>query len=135
MPTVLRACPVQGCSQLTTGGRCAAHRVSRPRPRTATRGYGSAWQRLRLVILKRDPICTLCHRERSVEVDHRVPRSQGGADDERNLCGVCKRCHGRKSVAVDGGFGRPRAPRIAGAPSGMTSLRVKLPITHRRAAS
>ena len=42
-------------------------------------------------------------------VDHIIQRSAGGADAWSNLQTLCARCHSRKTVMQDGGFGRPRA--------------------------
>ena len=86
--------------------RTTPHRAS-----AAKRGYGRRWRKLRLIILRRDPICMSSGCERpSEEVDHIVPRAQGGADSGANLQGLCKTHHSRKTAREDGGFGR--APRM-----------------------
>lgn len=62
---------------------------------------GAAWDRLRRRILKRDnrecqlggPNCL----ETASQVDHVVPISQGGTDDEDNLASACRQCHMEKS--------------------------------------
>jgi 5-methylcytosine-specific restriction endonuclease McrA len=51
------------------------------------------------MILARDPVCTLCERAASTEVDHIKPRHLGGDDTEENLRGVCGECHGGKTAA------------------------------------
>lgn len=68
------------------------------------RGYGSAWDKLRLVILSRD--CYLCqpckHNGRvtpATAVDHIKPKSQGGTDDDDNLQAICGDCHAVKTAA------------------------------------
>lgn len=63
----------------------------------------AAWKRLRLVILRRDPLCKLCK-------DQERPRPSGVADhihdhkgdprlfyDPNNLRGVCKPCHDERT--------------------------------------
>ena len=74
----------------------------RRRGSPAKRGYGTAWRRLRLVILKRDPYCTIgTHCDGlapSTEVDHITPKREGGSDAPSNLAGVCARCHGAKTA-------------------------------------
>lgn len=45
-------------------------------------------------ILARDPICTICGRRRSAEVDH---LRAGDDHSDANLRGVCAPCHLRKS--------------------------------------
>lgn len=110
----LKPCSHPACGVLVRGaGKCPKHRTNRQAERDRgtrqQRGYGKSWQRLRLLILDRDPICCECGRAASTEVDHKVPMSQGGStDDPDNLAGICKPCHGRKSVKEDGGFGRLR---------------------------
>lgn len=62
------------------------------------------WNRIRKIILERDPICQIgvnqitmnrhprCTVE-STEVDHILPRENGGTEDPSNLRGVCSNCH------------------------------------------
>jgi len=68
------------------------------------RGYGAAWDRLRISILERDQYvcrcvtCTAKGRIRpATEVDHVTPKSQGGTDDPGNLCAINRDCHLAKS--------------------------------------
>jgi 5-methylcytosine-specific restriction protein A len=103
-----RPCSKPGCPALATIGRhCAAHQPTvkrEDRRETAhQRGYGATWRRLRLIILARDPICTDpfgIHAKQheivpSVDVDHIVPKSQGGLDRNDNLRGLCHSCHSK----------------------------------------
>ena len=91
-------------------GRCAFHgaldrkRLEELRPSSLARGFDRAWRKLRAQVLREEPWCRRCGRE-STEVDHRIPRSQGGTDDRENLQGVCKPCHSRKG-AKEGRWGR-----------------------------
>ena len=68
------------------------------RPSPSKRGYGRRWQRLRMMVLRRDPICTVpgCI-ESSTDADHIVPKSQGGDDSMENLQGMCHGHHSRKT--------------------------------------
>jgi len=59
------------------------------------------WHQLRESILERDNYrCTNCTRPeeivQSLQVDHIVPRSQGGSDRFSNLHTLCNRCHESK---------------------------------------
>jgi 5-methylcytosine-specific restriction protein A len=80
-----------------------------------SRGYGAAWDKLRLAVLKRDHYvcqCSECKAQDRVtpatEVDHRIPKAQGGTDDPSNLQAINAVCHQRKTQAETG---RPLKPR------------------------
>lgn len=63
---------------------------------------GSAWQKLRLTILKRDGyVCYVCHLPGADEVDHIIPVGEGGArSDPANLGAIhSEPCHEEKSKA------------------------------------
>ena len=84
-----------------------------PRERTAARGYGGNWQRVRLWHLAHHPLCEDCN-ERGLtvgatEVDHVERLCDSGDHSEGNLRSLCKSCHSRKTVREDGGLGRPKA--------------------------
>ena len=75
------------------------------------RGYGAAWDRIRLQALKRDGyLCQPCLRAGRITeakaVDHIKPKAQGGSDDLANLQGICDQCHADKT-ARDEGWKRP----------------------------
>ena len=71
------------------------------------RGYGSAWTKLREVIIKRDyGLCQQCKREgrlnpyrkgQGFAVDHVVPKSLGGTDEPGNLMLLCQSHHSSKT--------------------------------------
>jgi 5-methylcytosine-specific restriction protein A len=70
---------------------------------TTERGYGAAWQRLRVRILERDKyLCQSCLRAGRVtpatDVDHIKPKADGGTDDDGNLESKCKPCHDAKTI-------------------------------------
>ena len=74
------------------------------------RGYGTAWDRLRDTILKRDGyLCQMCKVAKRVtsanHVDHIKPKADGGTDDPDNLQALCKACHADKT-AGEGAIGR-----------------------------
>lgn len=105
-----RPCSHPGCGTLTKDGQCQAHRSGRDYDRFRgsrhQRGYGRRWEKLRVMILNRDPLCRACGSAPSAEVDHIVPKAKGGTDHPDNLQGLCKPCHSRKTATEDGGFGR-----------------------------
>ena len=76
--------------------------------RTRTeRGYGWNWVKLRKFILERDAyLCQECYRRKKLtpatDVDHIVPKSAGGTDDESNLQSLCMACHKMKSMLESG---------------------------------
>jgi 5-methylcytosine-specific restriction enzyme A len=77
------------------------------------RGYGHAWDKLRLVVLARDKhLCQPCRREGRITpataVDHIVPKAKGGTDDLDNLEATCDPCHQAKTLHDQGKRMRPR---------------------------
>lgn len=89
------------------------------------RGYGTAWDKLRQRVLLRDGgICQHCLHESGAvhvgtEVDHRVPKAQGGTDDELNLQTICSAAHRVKTQAETRG-GTPGGVQISKALSART---------------
>lgn len=111
-----RPCRHPGCRALVSGSAyCDQHAKPRfgtfgdaSRGNRHARGYGTNWEKLRLVILRRDNgICQQCLRDGrltavgdkpySAFVDHIVPKVDGGTDDEGNLQTLCRKCHTAKT--------------------------------------
>lgn len=107
-----RPCKHVGCGKLVHDGSgyCAEHQDDRKIGKFADdrrgsrheRGYGSAWEKLRKVILSRDK--GLCqehlrngHYRPARIVDHKIPKSEGGTDDESNLQSLCQECSDAKT--------------------------------------
>ena len=76
--------------------------------------YGRAFWRkkLRVHILQRDPICVMCQREASTDVDHVVPwmTAEGIVSwalfsDPNNCRGLCHADHSIATATFDRGFG------------------------------
>lgn len=101
-----------GCPAVVRGGRyCDQHKLppkatteyDRQRGSASQRGYGAYWRRLRILFLRRHPLCADPfheHGERAVaatDVDHIVPKRQGGTDAWDNLQPLCHACHSRKT--------------------------------------
>jgi 5-methylcytosine-specific restriction protein A len=118
MTKPLSPCPQPGCHELTSGGRCDAHRREQYREQNANRpsprqqGYDSNWERARRAWLFEHPLCVACHAEgrltAATVVDHIVPH-RGDRRlfwDRGNWQSLCKPCHDRKTARQDGGFGR-----------------------------
>jgi 5-methylcytosine-specific restriction protein A len=72
------------------------------RDSAAQRGYDRTWQRLRIMALRREPLCRHCKLkgkyEFATEVDHIVPLAAGGENTFSNLQALCKSCHSRKTA-------------------------------------
>jgi 5-methylcytosine-specific restriction endonuclease McrA len=59
-------------------------------------GSTSRWRKIRQRIINRDRgLCQQCGNEGD-SVDHIVPRSQGGTDDDENLQLLCRTCNSSK---------------------------------------
>lgn len=104
-------CPTPGCPNLSASGKCddCRRRIERRRGGSTARDYGARHQKMRLMVLARDPICrirTHCTGAPSTDYDHIVPRSRGGQDAMENAQGACHECHSAKTAMEDGGFGR-----------------------------
>ncbi|MGE5618439.1 MAG: HNH endonuclease [Sphingomonadaceae bacterium] len=105
-------CSVYPCKNKVpagSGGLCAEHKKTRQigrstRPGMSYRGYKSKWKKTRDQFLKRYPWCVVCGRP-AVNVDHIIPKSQGGTDDENNLQSMCQSCHSRKTAIQSSGWG------------------------------
>ena len=104
--------PCVVCRVLVRDGtsRCPMHKAKATgftKLSRQARGYGSAWDKLRLVVLRRDGgVCQPCQGAgRTVLgniVDHKVPKAEGGTDDMENLQTICKPCHARKTAFESG---------------------------------
>ena len=76
----------------------------RNRGTAAQRGYGARWQRIRLMHLRSNPLCMDpygVHEGRPVpatDVDHILPRREGGSDSDDNLQSLCHSCHSKKTA-------------------------------------
>lgn len=127
MPTnAARPCKHAGCGALVRDGSgyCVAHQSDRRIGKFADdrrgsrheRGYGTAWTKIRWRILVRDKgLCQPCLKlgrvTQAKQVDHIIPKAQGGTDADINLQAICVDCH-RAKTAREG-----RAPARTGATS------------------
>lgn len=73
------------------------------------RGYTHRWDRVRRLFLLANPTCVKCGRLANT-VDHIRPHRGSRALfwDVTNWQPMCARCHSRKTVTRDGGWGRSR---------------------------
>jgi len=112
-----RPCRKAGCGCLCKDGTgyCDAHKalaIGWTRTTTTSRherGYGTAWTVARKQAMRRDK--ALCQPCKSLgryipasEVDHIVPKSQGGGDELSNLQCICNACH-KVKTGKEGGRG------------------------------
>ena len=84
------------------------------------------WARLRRRVLRRSELCHVCRLPGADEVDHIVPRSAGGTNDEANLAPIhANPCHRRKTAreghAVRWGAMRAASRRPVGRHPGLAS--------------
>src|SRR5215216_1466326 len=103
-----RPCVEPGCPNFARPGssKCVEHyrqyeRERSRRRREATHGVykKKKWLLTRLAVLARDPICKVCDRRLSTEVDHIRPLSAGGGPWKlEGLQGICSLCHREKTA-------------------------------------
>jgi 5-methylcytosine-specific restriction protein A len=106
-----KICTRPGCAGLVRGGVCSVcgpRRKERDaqhdarRGTAASRGYDGRWQRIRMAYLKGHPLCAECLKEHRVtvatDVDHIIPKRDGGSDADGNLQALCHSCHSRKTA-------------------------------------
>lgn len=113
-----RPCSRAGCRNYAspTSSRCPAHarQYEQNRGTSTQRGYDSKWRSLRDAFLALHPMCESCLKEGestpATDVDHII--AHRGDDSLRlawdNLQALCHQHHSMKTVAHDGGLGRPR---------------------------
>lgn len=110
MGSIKKVCSRAGCYRSTSDkdGRCPLHkkkynwRDDKERGSSAARGYGRQWRRVRDERMAADKgLCQPCLRKgkytAAAEVDHVVPKSQGGTDEIGNLQSICTACHRTKT--------------------------------------
>lgn len=114
----LRPCSYPGCGALVAERpRCPAHTAAQSgafadssRGTRHERGYGNEWSKARIRILQRDAgLCQLClakgivnycaGKKFGAQVDHIVPKFEGGTDEDDNLQTVCVPCHKEKTAS------------------------------------
>lgn len=91
-----RPCSASGCANLKP---CPTHPdLGRwgGRGSSAARGYGYAWQQQRKRALERDGYACACGAA-ATQVDHVVPKVNGGTDDLDNLASRCDGCANTKT--------------------------------------
>jgi len=101
-----RPCWHRACSAITTTGACDQHprrtygwAPDSDRGSRHERGYDLAWERVRLLVLRRDHhLCQICRLRSANEVDHIRPKSDGGSDEPANLQAACTPCHAAKTA-------------------------------------
>ena len=102
MPSpIKRICLAAGCETVIEGGalRCTVHkRVFNQAGRVGRdKRAERRWEKIRIVVLRRDHhLCRVCNRPGN-EIDHIKPRSLGGTDLLTNLQVLCARCHSVKT--------------------------------------
>lgn len=103
-------CNAPGCGTLVRdgSGRCPRHPregsfADGKRGTRHERGYGTAWDKLRDQVMRRDKgLCQPCKEQQRVRrgtaVDHIVNKDRGGTDDPSNLRCICGPCHAAKTA-------------------------------------
>lgn len=116
------SCRHPGCSAVVSvPGYCEKHQgdvrqwdnKARARLRQAGRALPTndrRWRQLRALVLREQPLCTLCDQAGILRAASVVDHINGDAldNDRHNLQSLCASCHARKTAREDGGFGNPK---------------------------
>lgn len=102
------ACKRSGCAGLVVNGVCSKcgplrrrtdSVVDEQRGTAAERGYGRRWRTVRAMYLRQHPVCDECLRygrvKSATDVHHKIPKRDGGTDEDGNLQALCHECHSR----------------------------------------
>jgi len=110
-----RPCAHSGCPLLTTNKEryCDQHlkernqQIDQRRGTSTERGYDGTWSKLRLMVLRNEPLCRECKKNglivAATDVDHidgKVEHVSFG-----NLQPLCHNCHSRKTAIENHAFG------------------------------
>ena len=101
-----RPCSSPGCPRLTDGRYCEEYAKAEAkryekydRDPAVRRRYGRAWKRIRDSYIQQHPLCEKCGETGKLtpaeEVHHKLPLSQGGTHEQRNLIALCQPCHSK----------------------------------------
>ena len=92
--------------------------LSMPWPTTSrqSRGYDADWNRVRLLVLRRDYGLCQCDQCQggairlrvATEVHHVISKARGGTDAESNLIAISNDCHKRETAAEQGRTLKPK---------------------------
>ncbi|RQZ58133.1 HNH endonuclease [Burkholderia cepacia] len=108
----MKPCKHRGCGALVADGKshCDQHvheavkwKSDAVRGNRHARGYGTAWDKIRQRILRRDiGLCQPCLQTGRVTpasaVDHVISKARGGTDRDENLQAICRDCHATKTA-------------------------------------
>ena len=99
-----RLCNHPGCPELVASGYCDKHakqkqqQYDKQRGNFRQRGYTTAWDKVRAIKIKHNPLCERCEKKGIVTpaalVHHIVSLSKGGElSNINNLMSLCVQCH------------------------------------------
>lgn len=102
------ACAWPGCPKVVAAGEryCPEHakqaqrRYDRDRGTAAQRGYDARWRRVRLMVLREEPLCRECAKAGRVTPATEVHHIDGDVRNmtRENLEPLCRECHSRKTA-------------------------------------
>jgi 5-methylcytosine-specific restriction protein A len=90
----LHPCNHIGCNKLVDKAYCTEH-TQRPidyRGSARDRGYTTAWDKIRDIYRRANPLCARCGGVADL-VHHVRPIAEGGSHEESNLQSLCVECH------------------------------------------
>lgn len=108
-----RPCRKTGCPKTTKDktGYCDKHKsteygwfkTEQLKGNRHQRGYGTDWEKMRAETLEADKGLCQAHLRQGIikpgnQVDHIIPKSQGGTDEPNNRQTLCIDCHKSKTI-------------------------------------
>lgn len=89
-----------GLLEMHDDGWCIPERADDAWQRAIKRRRWAVYQRRDAIFTRDGHACVECGATTSLEVDHIVPMSRGGTDDDENLQTLCKPCNSSKKDRV-----------------------------------
>ncbi len=93
MPRAPKQCGSLGCTTLVRGTTYCLEHAPKAWANSHSPASTYATRKLRREVLDEEPICMDCGVNRSTDMGHIIPASQGGPTERWNVKGQCRQCN------------------------------------------